>query len=219
MNKRKVLSVFVFFIMLIAGRGVAVAAMTKKAPFDNSNLEPEVLALGLKAFHCASVKGVHRKYDTLTIIDYSKPSSEKRMWVLDLKNQRVEMEQLVAHGSGSGNKQAKKFSNKVNSHQSSIGVFVTGEPYRGKNGLSLRLNGLEEGVNDKARSRSIVIHGAKYVSDKFAKQYGRVGRSWGCPAVDQKVIKPTVNKIKEGSLVFAYYPDNHWLEQSEFLHC
>jgi hypothetical protein len=218
-KKRGIVRCVVFFFIFMSTQSFASSEFIKKSAFGDTNIQPEVLALGLKALHCASVKGVNRKADILTIIDYSKPSSEKRMWVLDLKKQSVAMEELVAHGSGSGANLAKKFSNKTNSHQSSIGVFLTGEPYRGKNGLSLRLDGLENGVNDKARRRSIVLHGANYVSDHFVKQYGRLGRSWGCPALDKKLIAPTVEKIKEGSLVFAYYPDNEWLEKSEFLHC
>lgn len=219
MYKNKIISFFALLFAFVTTHSVASSEFTKKTPFGNKNIEPEVLALGLKAFHCANVKGVARKSDVLTIIDYSKPSSEKRMWVLDMKNQSVALEEFVAHGSGSGTHKAKTFSNKTNSHQSSIGVFVTGKPYQGKNGLSLRLDGLEKGVNDRARARSIVVHGAKYVNEKFVKLYGRLGRSWGCPAVDQKLVKPTVNKIKDGSVVFAYYPDDDWLSKSEYLHC
>lgn len=219
MNKKSFVYLIALFLLFVSKSSLAFSELTKRSPFGRSSLDPSVLALGLKALHCVNLKGLTRNHEVLTIIDYSKPSSEKRMWVLNLKKNRVEMEQLVAHGSGSGDNKPKKFSNNNNSHQSSIGVFVTGEPYQGKNGLSLRLDGLETGVNDKARQRAIVVHGADYVNDQIVKSYGRLGRSWGCPAVDQNLIEPTINTIKNGSVVFAYYPDNHWLEESEYLHC
>ena len=187
--------------------------------FTSTGLDPKVLQLGLKALQCASKKGVNRRDDYLTIIDYSKPSSEKRLWVLDLKNNRVAINELVAHGANTGQKQAKHFSNKDGSHQSSLGVYVTGNTYTGKNGYSMRLLGLENGFNDHALSRAIVLHGASYVSDQYIKRFGQIGRSWGCPAVEKAKAAPTINKIKGGSLVFAYYPDHHWLNRSNFLHC
>lgn len=219
MNKNNILFLLAFFLILTTKPSFAFSELTRRPPFSNTSIDPNVLALGLKALHCVNLKGLNRNHEVLTIIDYSKPSSEKRMWVLNLRKKRVELEQLVAHGSGSGDEKANIFSNKNDSHQSSIGVFVTGEPYQGKNGLSLRLDGLENGVNDKARQRAIVVHGANYVNDQFVKRYGRLGRSWGCPAVDQKLAEPTIKTIKDGSVVFAYYPDNNWLKQSEFLHC
>lgn len=183
------------------------------------NIDPKVLDLGMRAHQCAVKMGIAKKEDILTIIDYSKPSSQKRLWIVDLDKKEVTSEQLVAHGTGSGEHKSTKFSNKNGSHQSSIGVFRTAEPYDGKNGLSLRLDGLEQGINDQARQRAVVIHGANYVSDDFVEKYGRLGRSWGCPALDLDKSKETIHKIKGGSIVVAYYPDSQWMRNSRFLHC
>lgn len=183
------------------------------------NIDPKVLDLGMRAYQCALKMGITNKDEVLTIIDYSRPSNEKRLWILDLENKKVTSEQFVAHGTGSGEHKATKFSNKNGTHQSSIGVFRTAEPYHGKNGLSLRLDGLERGYNDKARSRAIVIHGANYVSNDFVSRYGSLGRSWGCPALDLDQAKETIHKIKGGSILVAYYPDSQWMRKSPFLHC
>ncbi len=181
---------------------------------NKSQLNPKVFDLGMKAYTCASKRGVAQK-PVLTIIDYSKPSSQPRMWVIDLAKKKVKYQQHVAHGKNSGDLYAKHFSNKSNSLASSLGVYQTASTYNGKNGYSLRLQGLEPGFNNNAMSRAVVIHGANYVDDRS----GRVGRSWGCPAVSKKMLKPTINTIKGGSLVFAYYPDSSWLRRSSYLHC
>lgn len=187
---------------------------------QRGSLDPKILALGLKAHQCASKKGFAKRKEVLTIIDYSKPSNQKRLWIVDVKNKKVTSEQLVAHGEKSGGDKANQFSNTVNSHQSSIGVFVTGETYQGSNGLSLRLKGLEKGINHKAEPRNIVIHPASYVSKDFLNHHGgRLGRSWGCPALDPTLAQPTINSIKGGSVLFAYYPDSRWLKESAFLNC
>ncbi len=182
------------------------------------DIDPKALKVGLRAYGCARKQGLDDK-QVLTIIDYSKPSSEPRMWVLDMKNKKVDFEELVAHGKGSGLKNAHAFSNKSQSHQSSLGVFLTKNTYIGHKGYSLRLEGLEKGINDAALSRDVVVHGANYVSKAFVKNTGRLGRSWGCPAVSKKLAKPTIDKIKNGTLLVAYYPDKHWLQKSEYLHC
>ena len=154
---------------------------------------------------------------TLTIIDYSRPSSEKRLWVFDLKTHELLYEELVAHGQGSGGNLATLFSNADDTHQTSLGLFVTEGTYVGKNGYSLRLGGLDAGVNDRARERAIVIHGAPYVSEAFIRANGRLGRSWGCPAIRSNVARAMIDRVKEGGLVFAYYPDQHWLKSSKYL--
>lgn len=163
--------------------------------------------------------GKSAKKELLTIIDYSRPSNERRFWIYDVKNKKLVSSQLVAHGQGSGSLIPTHFSNKEGSHQSSIGVFMTADTYEGKNGLSLRLNGLERGINDKASERAIVIHGAQYVNESYISKYGQIGRSWGCPALDAKQALSTINTIKEGSLVVAYNGDNDWMKNSEYLHC
>ncbi len=198
---------------------VSLAALKQAFGKAATNLDPKVLDVGLKAYNCANnVKGIVNK-EYLTIIDYTKPSSEKRLWVFDMKQNKLVSEQLVAHGQKTGGKNAKYFSNTRGSHQSSIGVYVTGGSYNGKNGLSLRLKGLDSGYNDKANQRAIVMHGANYVSQDFIKKYGMLGRSWGCPALEPKHTKSTINKIKNGSLVVAYYKNNNWIQKSSYLNC
>jgi hypothetical protein len=182
-----------------------------------SGLEGGVLELALRAAACAVRAGDVANPETLTVIDYSKPSTAKRLWVVDLDTREVIFEELVAHGQGSGGNLATAFSNLPDSHQTSLGLFVTGESYVGKNGYSLRLDGLDRGFNDRARERAIVMHGAPYVSPEVAKTQGRLGRSWGCPAVSDAVARPLIDLVKDGDLVFAYYPDREWLRSSAYL--
>jgi hypothetical protein len=180
-------------------------------------LDSGVLRLALDAAACARDKGAVENERLLTVIDYSKPSTEQRLWVLDLQSERVLYQELVAHGQGSGENFATRFSNQDGSHQTSLGLFRTADTYVGSNGYSLRLDGLEAGVNDKARDRAIVMHGAPYVNPATTKVVGRLGRSWGCPALRPAVARSVIDTIKEGSLVFSYYPDKQWLKSSSFL--
>ena len=155
--------------------------------------------------------------DLLTVIDYSLPSTRRRFWVLDVGREKVLFHELVAHGKGSGDNYATRFSDEEGSLQSSLGLFEATTTYTGKHGYSLRLRGLEEGFNERALQRSIVIHGAWYVSEAFAARHGRLGRSWGCPALDSSVAREVIDTIKGGTLVFVYYPDEEWLSGSKFL--
>lgn len=180
------------------------------------NLKPQVLKLALKAYTHARAQGLD-KQGIVTIIDYSLPSYMKRLWVIDVQHKKVLFHTLVAHGKGSGDISPTVFSNKPQSLASSIGVFLTANPYQGHFGLAMRLKGLEKGFNDHAFARAIVIHSAWYVSEDFNKKYGRIGRSWGCPALNESVIKPVIKTIKNGTLLFAYYPDPNWLKTSTFL--
>ena len=182
-------------------------------------LDDSVFTLALGAASCAVRTGDAESPSTLTIIDYSRPSASKRMWVLDLEARQVLFEDLVAHGQGSGDNLPTKFSNEADSHQSSLGLFVTGDTYVGKNGYSLRLDGLDAGFNDHARDRAIVMHGAPYVSPEFVRAQGRLGRSWGCPALSEDIARTVIDRIKGGDLVFAYYPDQNWLRASKYLSC
>lgn len=181
-----------------------------------NNLNPTVLGLALNAYDKLYKKGFDRQ-KMLTIIDYSKPSTERRLWVIDLNRPKVIFHTLVAHGKNSGNNVSARFSDNPNSLKSSIGVYLTGDTYIGKHGYSLRLNGLEPGFNAKARVRDVVIHAASYVSDSFAKIHGRLGRSWGCPAVSPEVAPQMIGHIKNGTVLFAYYPDPQWLDRSAYL--
>jgi hypothetical protein len=181
----------------------AMAAMP--AAFrDVAGLTRRALAAALDAVACARARGVAGRDDLLTLIDYSLPSTEPRLWVLDLAHGRVLFHELVAHGAGSGDNYATRFSNTAESRQSSLGLFLTGGTYEGGNGYSLKLNGLEPGVNDRAEERRIVIHGAWYVSADHAQRYGRLGRSWGCPALPLPIAHAVIDAIKDGTFVFSY---------------
>lgn len=179
-------------------------------------INPTVLALATKAHRKAQAMGVARK-PLLTIIDYSLPSTQPRLWVVDTLNNKIIYHTYVAHGSGSGDNHAKRFSDVPGSYQSSLGVFITGKTYQGKHGLSLTLHGLEQGVNGNAERRRIVMHGANYVNTGIIQSMGRLGRSWGCPAVSTNLATPMIKAIKDGSVIFSYYPDNKWLKRSKFL--
>jgi hypothetical protein len=179
---------------------------------------PDVLATALRAAACGRAVGLVRR-PVVSVIDYSLPSSERRLWVIDLPARRVLFHELVAHGRNSGLDRARRFSNEPGSKESSLGLFRTDETFDGEHGYALRLDGLEPGVNDRARERAIVVHAARYVSEEFVAEWGRLGRSWGCPAVSPAVERPLVDAIQGGSALVAYYPDRTWLASSPFLHC
>ena len=181
------------------------------------SIDTKVFDLALGAAGCAVRAGAVEDPSTLTVIDYSKPSTARRLWVFDLRAKTLLYEELVAHGQGTGDNYAQRFSNEDESHQTSLGLFVTRDTYVGTNGYSLRLDGLDTGVNDRARARAIVMHGAPYVSDEFVKTNGRLGRSWGCPALRAGVARELIDRVKGGSLVFSYYPDQDWLGSSKYL--
>lgn len=178
-----------------------------------------LLELAHEVAHCAAARQVEVHAEQVTLIDYSLPSTATRLWVIDLETNTVVHQSRVAHGRNSGENLANAFSNRPGSHQTSLGVYRTAETYQGEHGLSLRLDGLEPGFNDAARSRSIVIHGADYVSDAFVAEHGRAGRSWGCPALPETVVREIVPAIAGGQLLIAWYPDSTWIEASSFLHC
>jgi hypothetical protein len=173
-----------------------------------------VLSLAANALACADPDA-----ERLAVIDYSLPSTEPRLWVFDLNRDRLLFEELVSHGRGSGDAMATTFSNVPESYQSSLGLFRTLNSYYGRNGYSMRLEGMETGINDLAYQRAIVMHGADYVSERFIEQTGRLGRSHGCPAVRQEVTYPLIDSLKEEQYLFVYYPDPEWLESSAFLAC
>ncbi len=155
----------------------------------------------------------------LTLIDYSLPSNERRLWVFDLNNKKLLFHTYVAHGVRSGYLSSNYFSNKNNSRASSLGVYNTEKSYYGRHGLSLKLDGLERNFNDNASSRAVVMHGGWYVEESFIKKYGRAGRSWGCPAVPDNLTELIINTIKDKSLMVVYYPSENWLVKSKFLNC
>jgi hypothetical protein len=180
-------------------------------------IDPHVFELALNAAQCAVRSGAVADPATLTVIDYSKPSTEKRLWVFDLRSHDLLYEELVAHGQGSGDNLARVFSNEPDTHASSIGLFVTEDTYVGKNGYSLRLKGLDEGFNHRAGERAIVMHGAPYVSEEFVKKNGRLGRSWGCPALREGVAREVIDRVRGNGILFSYYPNQDWLESSRYL--
>ena len=195
----------------------SVAASAPLAGADLGGIAPDVLNLALRAVQCGVSTGDLDAPPTLTVIDYSRPSVEPRLWVFDLKTGKLLFKELVAHGRNTGENLATSFSDSMNSHQSSLGLFVTSDTYVGNNGYSLRLDGLEPGFNAHARERAIVMHGAPYVNEKVAATQGRLGRSWGCPALRDAVARDVINTIRGGGVVFSYYPDSQWLKTSRFL--
>ncbi|NOT27226.1 MAG: murein L,D-transpeptidase catalytic domain family protein [Acidobacteria bacterium] len=199
-----------------AAAGSSLAA-TSWSRSDIGGLDPYVFDLALAAASCAVRSGDIENLSTLTVIDYSRPSTEKRLWVFDMKARALRYEELVAHGSGSGGNLATSFSNEPETHQSSLGLFKTENSYVGKNGYSLRLHGLDKGFNDRAYERAIVMHGAPYVNEDVARTQGRLGRSWGCPALRAGIAREVIDSVKGSGLVFAYYPDQRWLKSSEYL--
>lgn len=188
-------------------------ALAQAAP----DLDPGVLGRALRAAGCAERRGLLEEPDTLTVIDYTRPSTEPRLFVLDVLAPALLHEELVAHGRRTGENEARRFSNEPGSHQSSLGLFVTQGTYVGRHGRSLRLQGLEPGVNDRALERAIVLHGAEYVSETFAALHGRLGRSFGCPALAVEAAQRVIDVIRGGTPVFAWYPDPVWLASSPFL--
>lgn len=153
----------------------------------------------------------------LSIADFSQSSCKARLWIIDLQSHKVLINDYVAHGQGSGEEFAKTFSNIENSHQSSLGFYVTGETYNGDHGRSLRLNGMDNGYNSAAMERSVVVHGADYVSKEFIRTEKRLGRSWGCPAVSSKISNKVIDIIQDGTCLFIYYPDKKYLASSYWL--
>ncbi|QJD58622.1 murein L,D-transpeptidase catalytic domain family protein [Pseudomonas sp. gcc21] len=194
--------------------GSLVDQLTQVAP----QLNRQVLSKAVTAMECAITHGA-APASRLAVVDFSLPSSERRLWIFDLDTRELLLEDLVAHGQGSGDNYARAFSNIEGSHQSSIGLFRTQESYFGKHGYSLRMDGLESGINDLARQRAIVIHPADYVDPDWITRQGRIGRSQGCPAVRPEIANMVVDSLKGGQFMFSYYPDEHWLATSEYLNC
>jgi hypothetical protein len=177
--------------------------------------DPVVLQLALSTARCAQQTIPVANRRLLTLIDYSRPSTTPRLWVIDIGTGHVLFEELVAHGRGSGENLTDHFSNEPGSLASSLGLFLTGDTYVGSNGYSLRLQGLERGINDRAVERAIVMHGAQYVRAGM-ESLGRLGRSWGCPAVRPAIARQLIDTIKGGTLLLAYYPNAEWLHGSRF---
>ncbi|MBU0744613.1 MAG: murein L,D-transpeptidase catalytic domain family protein [Gammaproteobacteria bacterium] len=218
MKKFIVLSLL-FFISnnVLAAKATVLDIKAKNISTKTTNLKPSVVKLAMRAFYNSKRLGVRTKKPIITVIDYSLPSTKERLWVVDIEQEKILYSSMVAHGKYSGENHTTSFSNRVGSLQTSIGLFLTEGTYFGQDGYSLYMQGLEKGFNDNAKVRTIVFHGAPYVSKQFANAAGRIGRSWGCPAVEKHLAKPIINTIKDGTLIFAFYPDRNWLSNSKFI--
>jgi len=199
---------------------------TIEKPYSNSTIIYQNIGdtnMSFEAFNLA-FKGweklrdsIQLKEQIITVVDFSQPSTKKRFYLINLVSEKIIYENYVAHGQNSGTLNAEKFSNIPSSHQSSLGFYKTAETYFGKHGLSLKLDGLEKGINHLARDRNIVIHSADYAEESFIKKYGRLGRSYGCPALPTEKYNELIEKIKEGTLIFIYYPKSDYLNNSPVL--
>lgn len=189
----------------------------EKLELSNKGLSSEAFEHAIKGFLVLKEKGEFLNNKILSIVDFTKPSTQKRLYVIDLENEKVLFNTYVSHGRGSGQKMAETFSNIPESFQSSLGFYETKGTYEGKNGYSMKLCGLEKGFNNKAEDRAIVMHGADYVSEKFIRSTGYLGRSWGCPALPQELNKPVIEKIKGGTCFFIYSHNNNYLSKSKII--
>jgi hypothetical protein len=180
------------------------------------DLRYETFRYALAGYVRLSMENMLSNRGLLTIIDFSLSANKERMWVIDLKHKDVLVQSLVAHGRSSGEEFAHSFSNTAQSYMSSLGFYVTGDPYIGKNGLSLRLNGVEKGINDNACERGVVLHGAEYVSENYIKANGRLGRSQGCPAVPVSINSLLCQLLAFKTCMFCYYPDRNYFSRSHY---
>ncbi|MCB2196487.1 MAG: murein L,D-transpeptidase catalytic domain family protein [Bacteroidetes bacterium] len=174
---------------------------------DSLEIPLPAINMAINGYHALQSKDLLKNDSLIAIIDFSSPSTHKRFFVLDIKNKQVIKNTWVAHGMKSGENMAESFSNRRHSNKSSLGLYLTQETYEGKHGYSLRLKGMSKGLNDHARKRAIVIHGANYVSHDFILEHGRLGRSFGCPAVPMDEVNEIIDLIKEGACLFIYHPD------------
>jgi len=184
---------------------------------ESFGLSKKAFEYAMKGYDYLLKSGKLTKKDIITVIDFSKPSTEKRLYVLDVENLKVLYQTYVSHGRNSGKLYATKFSNKPESNMSSLGAYITGNTYFGEHGYSLRLNGEERGINDNAYRRAIVIHSADYASERFIDSQGFLGRSFGCPALPREVAKPVIETIKDGSCIFVYAPSKTYEVKSKIL--
>jgi L,D-transpeptidase-like protein len=193
------------------------ASLFSELHLDSAGLNQSVFNSAIQGLAKLDAKGVIRKDDIITIVDFSQPSTKKRLYVVDLNNKQILFNTLVAHGRKSGGLWAKSFSNSASSLKSSPGFYVTEDTYFGHNGYSLRLDGLEKNINDNARNRAIVMHGAPYVDPSSINSLGYIGRSWGCPAVPEAQHEAIINTIKGGTCLFIYSPDKNYQRKSTVL--
>lgn len=216
MNMKRIIVLGLGSVFLASSAAMVPSAMASEpdnvadvAKLMGEGVPAKPLKEALKAYNWAKAKGDVHNSKYLTLIDFAKPSNEKRMWVIDLNSNQVVFNGLVSQGKNSGLKYATKFSNKPGTKESSLGVYTTTNLFQGKHGTSLKVRGLESGINNNANSRTIEFHPAAYATPAFVKKYGRLGRSWGCFAVNPKYSTALFDKIKGGSVVFAYAPQEN----------
>lgn len=184
----------------------------------DTGLPRNVFDLAIKGLNKLDAEGKLNNHDIVTIADYSQSSNKKRLYVIDLKNKKLLFNTYVAHGRNTGDEYARSFSNEEGSLKSSLGFYVTEKPFIGAHtGFALMINGVEKGINDRAVKRAIIIHGADYATENFIKKYGRLGRSLGCPALPPDMNKPIIERIKGGTCLFIYNPDNKYICSSSLL--
>lgn len=209
-GKRLFHIILVLVAMIVANSSVAKTNIKDADPVDK-----HVLMIAKTAIKKAKRTLDINPKSIVTIVDFSKPSTEKRLWVIDTSNNKILFNTWVAHGRNSGFLNSTKFSNKPSSNQSSLGVYLTKGKYHGKHGLSVVLEGLEPDFNSNAKSRGIIMHSASYASRNFLRANGRLGRSLGCFSLDPEIGKEIMNYIYSNTLVIAYYPDENWLKNSK----
>lgn len=199
-------------------RSNAMTDLYSQINFGSNKISYEAFSQAYKGYvnlKNAGMLGSDR--EIITIADFSLASNENRLWVIDLSQKKVLFNTYVAHGQGSGNTYATMFSNTNSSHQSSLGFYVTGSTYSGKHGNSLRLAGMDQGFNDNAEDRAVVMHAADYCTENYVNANNRLGRSWGCPAVSPELAQPIINAIKGGTCLFIYAPQAKYLQSSKWL--
>lgn len=181
----------------------------------NTGLDTQVFKKALTGYYNFKKVGLTKESPVVTIIDFNRSSQTKRLWIIDVEKNQLLYNTLVAHGQGSGDDMATSFSNTVNSHQSSLGFYITSEIYRGKHGISMKLDGMDKEFNSRAKARAVVIHGADYVSQDFIDKHGRLGRSYGCPALPAELTQEIINTIKGNTCLFINGPQYNYT--SEYL--
>lgn len=199
------------------GRAISGNIMYDSLKLNTLGLSRQAFENGVKGFYHLRSQGKLENENVLSIVDFSLPSSKKRLFVIDMENFKILFNTYVAHGRNSGKEYAVKFSNSPSSFKSSLGFYITKETYTGEHGFSLKLEGEEKGINDNALSRAIVIHCADYVDERFVKSQGYIGRSLGCPALPEKYSKPIIETIKDGSCFFIFSPNAKYLSHSRLL--
>jgi hypothetical protein len=224
------LKIFLYILVVllpVMNRAVSTEPMSAKEDLPDlytslnlseKGLSNEIFQLALKGHHKLVNDCKLRNPGILTIADFSQPSSNKRLYVIDLDHKTLLFNTYVAHGRNTGGQYAEHFSNAAGSYQSSLGFYITRQEIRGSSvGLSLVLDGVEKGINDNAYRREIIMHGADYATESFIRRTGRLGRSFGCPAVPPELIKPVVESIKEGTCLFIYSDDDQYLKNSALI--